>query len=132
MSFMCLFERLKETKSFITLLLYLHFFQKMICTPIPRRETVQSDHFLCLEKVSLSLVSTLKDCLTSLRCLPLLRSGWQMLRSVLSFFVTTSESETVLRHQKSVYISVLSLGLSVSSCRNYYSAPLISSHFSTL
>ena len=46
-----------------------------------------------------------------------------MLRSVrqLSFFVTTAESETVSRHQKSVYVSVLSLGSSVSSRRNYYS-----------
>ena len=46
-----------------------------------------------------------------------------MLRSVrqLSFFVTTAESETVSRHQKSVYVSVLSLGSSLSSRRNYYS-----------
>ena len=46
-----------------------------------------------------------------------------MLRSVrqLSFFVTTAESETVSWHQKSVYVSVLSLGLSLSSLRNYYS-----------
>ena len=45
-------------------------------------ETVRSDHFLFLEKVSLSSVSAQKDCLTSLRCLPSLRSGRQPLRSV--------------------------------------------------
>ena len=81
---------------------------------IPGMETVRSDHFLCLEKVSFSLVSAQKDCLTSLCCLnslrflPLLRSGrqllWsvrQLLRSVrqLSFFVTTVESETFSRHK---------------------------------
>ena len=50
-----------------------------------------------------------------------------MLRSVrqLSFFVTTAESETVSRHQKSVYVSVLSLGSSLSSRRNYYSTTLL-------
>ena len=49
---------------------------------LPGTETVRSDHFLFLEKVSLSSVSAQKDCLTSLRCLPLLRSGRQPLRSV--------------------------------------------------
>ena len=41
---------------------------------LPGTETVRSDHFLFLEKVSLSSVSAQKDCLTLLRCLPLLRS----------------------------------------------------------
>ena len=49
---------------------------------LPGTETVRSDHFLFLEKVSLSSVSAQKDCLTSLRCLPSLRSGRQPLRSV--------------------------------------------------
>ena len=63
------------------------------------REIVRSDRFLFLEKVSLSLVSGQKDCLTSLRCLPLLRSSIQLLRSVRqpSFFPTTAESETFSR-----------------------------------
>ena len=49
---------------------------------LPGTETVRSDHFLFLEKVSLSSVSAQKDCLTSLHCLPLLRLGRQPLRSV--------------------------------------------------
>ena len=48
----------------------------------PGTEIVRSDLFICLETVSLSLVSAQEGCLTSLRCLPSLRSGRQLLRSV--------------------------------------------------
>ena len=84
---------------------------------IPGMETIRSDHFLCLEKVSFSLVSAQKDCLTSLRCLtslhclPSLRLGRQLLRSVrqllcsvrqLSFFSTTAANESGL-HFRSIH-----------------------------
>ena len=102
---------------------------------IPGMETVRSDHFLCLEKVSFSLVSAQKDCLTSLRsltllrcltslhCLPSLRSGRQLLRSVrqLSFFSTTAENETFPRQMKQVFTSVPSLGLTFLGRGNIYS-----------
>ena len=103
---------------------------------IPGMETVQSDQFLCLEKVSFSLVSAQKDCLTSLccltslRCLPSLRSGRQLLRSVrqllrsvrqLPSFIPTAESETVSRQMKSVLTPVLSLGIIFLGSRNIYS-----------
>ena len=104
---------------------------------IPGMETVRSDHFLCLEKVSFSLVSAQKDCLTSLccltslRCLPSLRSGRQLLRSVrqllrsvrqLSFFSTTAENETFPRQMKQVFTSVPSLGLTFLGRGNIYSS----------
>ena len=103
---------------------------------IPGMETVRSDHFLCLEKVSFSLVSSQKDCLTwlrcltSLRCLPSLRSGRQLLRSVrqllrsvrqLSFFSTTAENETFSQQMKQVFTSVPSLGLTFLGRGNIYS-----------
>ena len=88
----------------------------------PRRKIVRSDCFLFLEKVSLSLVSGLKDCLTSLRCLPSLRSGRQLLRSVRqpSFFPTTAESETFSRKKKSVFTPVPSLGNAFLGRGNIY------------
>ena len=90
----------------------------------PGREIVRSDRFLFLEKVSLSLVSGLKDCLTSLRCLPSLRSGRQLLRSVRqpSFFPTTAESETFSRKKKSVFTPVPSLGNAFLGRGNIYSS----------
>ena len=104
---------------------------------IPGMETIRSDHFLCLEKVSFSLVSAQKDCLTSLCCLnslrflPLLRSGRQLLWSVrqllcfvrqLSFFSTTAGNETFLRQMKQVFTSVPSLGFTFLDQGNIYSA----------
>ena len=89
----------------------------------PGTEIVRSDLFICLETVSLSLVSAQEGCLTSLRCLPSLRSGRQLLRSVrqLPSFSTTAESETVSRQIKSVLTSVLSLGFTFLGSRNIYS-----------
>jgi hypothetical protein len=88
----------------------------------PGTEIVRSDLFICLETVSLSLVSAQEGCLTSLRCLPSLRSGRQLLRSVrqLPSFSTTAESETVSRQIKSVLTSVLSLGFTFLGSRNIY------------
>ena len=90
----------------------------------PGTEIVRSDLFICLETVSLSLVSAQEGCLTSLRCLPSLRSGRQLLRSVrqLPSFSTTAESETVSRQIKSVLTSVLSLGFTFLGSRNIYSS----------
>ena len=102
---------------------------------IPGMETVQSDHFLCLEKASFFLVSAQKDCITSLCCLTslrylpslglgrqLLRSVRQLLRSVrqLSFFSTTAENETFPRQMKQVFTSVPSLGLTFLGRGNIY------------
>ena len=89
----------------------------------PGTEIVRSDLFICLETVSLSLVSAQEGCLTSLRCLPSLRSGRQLLCSVrqLPSFSTTAESETVSRQIKSVLTSVLSLGFTFLGSRNIYS-----------
>ena len=89
----------------------------------PGTEIVRSDLFICLETVSLSLVSAQEGCLTSLRCLPSLRLGRQLLRSVrqLPSFSTTAESETVSRQIKSVLTSVLSLGFTFLGSRNIYS-----------
>ena len=89
----------------------------------PGTEIVRSDLFICLETVSLSLVSAQEGCLTSLRCLPSLRSGRQLLRSVrqLPSFSMTADSETVSRQIKSVLTSVLSLGFTFLGSRNIYS-----------
>ena len=86
----------------------------------PGTEIVRSDLFICLETVSLSLVSAQEGCLTSLRCLPSLRLGRQLLHSVrqLPSFSTTAESETVSRQIKSVLTSVLSLGFTFLGSRN--------------
>ena len=88
----------------------------------PGTEIVRSDLFICLETVSLSLVSAQEGCLTLLRCLPLLRSGRQLLRSVrqLPSFSTTVESETISRQIKSVLTSVLSLGFTFLGSRNIH------------
>ena len=88
----------------------------------PGTEIVRSDLFICLETVSLSLVSAQEGCLTSLRCLPSLRSGRQLLRSVrqLPSFSTTAESETVSRQIKSVLTSVLSLGRNGNEDRLFF------------
>ena len=93
----------------------------------PGTEIVRSDLFICLETVSLSLVSAQEGCLTSLRCPPLLRLGRQLLRSVrqLPSFSTTAESETVSRQIKSVLTSVLSLGFTFLGSRNIYSHMLV-------
>ena len=88
---------------------------------------VLSDPFFCLETVSLSLVSIQDGCLTSLRCLPSLRSGRQLLRSVrqLPSFIPTAESETVSRQMKSVLTPVLSLGIIFLGSRNIYSPSFV-------
>ena len=93
----------------------------------PGTEIVRSDLFICLETVSLSLVSAQEGCLTLLRCLPSLRLGRQLLRSVrqLPSFSTTAESETVSRQIKSVLTSVLSLGFTFLGSRNIYSQSFI-------
>ena len=91
---------------------------------IPGMETVQSDHFLCHEKVSFSLVSAQKDYLPSLRLgRQLLRSVRQLLRSVrqLSFFSTTAENEAFPQQMKQVFTSVPSLGLTFLGRGNIYS-----------
>ena len=80
----------------------------------PGTEIVRSDLFICLETVSLSLVSAQEGCLTSLRCLP------SLVRQLPSFS-TTAESETVSRQIKSVLTSVLSLGFTFLGSRNIYS-----------
>ena len=62
------------------------------------RKVQSQTFFLSSRELSLSSVSGQKDCLTLLRCLSSLRSARQPLRSVdiLSFFPTTSESESSL------------------------------------
>ena len=96
----------------------------------PGTEIVRSDLFICLETVSLFLVSAQEGCLTSLRCLPSLRLGRQLLRSVrqllrsvrqLSFFSTTAENETFPRQMKQVFTPVPSLGLTFLCRGNIYS-----------
>ena len=102
--------------------------RKKMCPPMMPivclgKESTISDVFLSSRELSLSSVSSQKDCLTSLRCLSSLRSARQPLRSVRhhSFLPTIAESKSSSSESKVRPCLLTSTGRTLSLRRNIYS-----------